>query len=132
MLIIVNIYYSYIIHWTRISMYIRYWTLNQYYYYYVYTVLYSHYTYNNNVRFWTMTISEYKDKMLQHGFKTISDINEPYCKNILYVKCLICSCYLWVIFIKFILNIVKHSLNITVIYLTFTLNIMFIVSEIYN
>ena len=31
LLIIVNVYYCYIVHWTRISMYIEYWILNKYY-----------------------------------------------------------------------------------------------------
>ena len=33
LLIIVNVCYFYIVHLTRISMYIGYWTLNKYYYY---------------------------------------------------------------------------------------------------
>ena len=36
LLIIVIVCYCYIVHWTRIYMYIGYWTLNKYYYYYYY------------------------------------------------------------------------------------------------
>ena len=41
LLIIVNICYCYIVHCTRISMNIGYWTFNKYYYYYIKITIFS-------------------------------------------------------------------------------------------